>query len=341
MKYSIISLLLAFTFTWNIKAQTFASPAPGYALRIKEYVDSLRIIDTHEHLFDPALLMKSFSFDFMLLFHQNGYDDLRSAGLPDSLFDPLFNEEHSPIIKWKLIEPYWSNSFNTSFHRIILNGIRKLYGIDGLNESSVDLLSQRIKEVYRTDWFTRILRDSCRIDYVIQDGFELPREYQFIRYAKRFDSWINVKSKYSIDSIAILQLEPIYTLEDFVRSLKLAFENEMRKGMTVVKTFVAYSRPLNFEKVETETARKVFRSLVNGDENHVISFKEAKPLQDYMFSRLMELADKYEKPVAVHTGLQAGPANIIGNSNPVLMTGIFKQYPDIKFVLYHGRYHFR
>jgi len=168
----------------------------------------------------------------------------------------------------------------------------------------------------------------------------MPGKDDYFRYAKRFESWLTVRSKYGIDSLAILQLDPIYTLEDFVKSLNLAFENEVKKGMTVVKIFIAYSRTLSSEKVETEAARKVFHSLVNGDEDHVISFKDAKPLQDYMLYRLLDLAEKHKIPVAFHTGLQTGPGNIISNSNPTLLTNLFKDYPGINFVLYHGSYPF-
>jgi predicted TIM-barrel fold metal-dependent hydrolase len=110
--------------------------------------------------------------------------------------------------------------------------------------------------------------------------------------------------------------------------------------MTAVKINIAYSRTLNFEKTETEVARKIFRSLVNGADDHVISYNNAKPLQDYMTFRLLDLAKKYKIPVCIHTGLQAGFNNNINNSNPTLLINIFKAYPDVNFVLFHGSYPF-
>ena len=70
----------------------------------------------------------------------------------------------------------------------------------------------------------------------------------YFRYAKRFDDWITVKSKYRIDSLAIIQLDPIFTLEDYVKSMTTAFENEVKNGMTAVKIFTAYSRTLLYRK---------------------------------------------------------------------------------------------
>lgn len=315
-------------------------PASGFESRITKYVDSLRVIDTHEHLFTEEIVKGSSFLDFMLLFQPNGYDDLKSAGMPQSHFDSLYNESLSPLRKWKLIEPYWKNSFNTSFNRIILQGARNLYGINDLNENTVAILSDKIRKSYNSDHVDRILRDSCRIDYVIQDGYFMPGKDEYFRYAKRFDDWILIKSKYRIDSLAILQLDPIYTLEDLVKSMRLRFEAEMKKGMTVVKVFLAYSRPLKFENTGSEAARKVFRSLVNGNEDKVIPFREAKPLQDYMLHRLLDLACEYRVPVAFHTGLQSGDGNYLENSNPLLLSGLFKEFPGVNFVIYHGSYPF-
>jgi predicted TIM-barrel fold metal-dependent hydrolase len=300
----------------------------------------MRIVDTHEHLFDPDKVKITNFFDFMLLVHQQSYEDLISSGMPDSLFNTLFNKPLAPIDKWKIIEPYWRKSFNTSFNRIVLLTIKNLYKITDLNESTVGPLSEKIKKTNNTDWFNRILRDSCRIDYVIQEDDYIPGKDDFFRYTKKFSPWLSVRSKYRIDSLAVMQVDPIYTLEDFVKSMRVALAAAVKNGLVAIKINLAYKRTLSFDRVETETARKVFRSLVNGNEDHVISYRDAKPLQDYMFYKLMDLVSEYKLPVAFHTGLQAGGANIIGNSNPALLANVFREYPDINFTLYHGSYPF-
>lgn len=341
MKFKILPLLLiAIAVTVTAQETSNQTVIPGFENRIRNYVDSLRIVDTHEHLFTPDILKGSNFLDFMMLFQQNGYDDLVSAGMPDTLFDKLFNEPLAPGEKWNLIEPYWNNSFNTSFSRVILQGIRQLYGIEGLNEYTVSAVSEKIQKAYSTDWFDRLLRDSCNIDYIIQDGYYMPGRDDYFRYAKRFDDWITVTYRYRIDSLAIQQLDPIYTLADYVKSLRTAFEEEAGKGMTAVKIFLAYSRPLSFEKVQPEAASKVFRSVVNSEETHIFSFMEVKPLQDYMLFRLLDLAREFNMPVAIHTGLQAGGDHNIEDSDPSLMINLFKEYHDVNFIIYHGSYPF-
>lgn len=337
MRSSLLALLILPLLSFTV---TLEQSDPKLERRMSGYIDSLRVIDTHEHLFTPEIVNGSNFSDHMLLFQQNGYDDLVSSGMPHELFDSLYNEPLSPEQKWRIIEPYYRNTFNTSYIRIILNGIDRLYGTRELNEHTVKPLAGEIKKTYSTERFDRILRDSCRIDYVIQDGFYMEGKDDYFRYAKRFDNWLLVRSTYTIDSIAISQVEPIYTLDNFENSLSDAFDKAIREGITVVKVGLAYSRPLSFDKVNKEAAAKVFRRLVNGDADFKIPFAEAKPLQDYMLYRLVELAGMHHLPVAIHTGLQAGKGNFLKNSDPLLLTSLFKDFPDVRFVLYHGSYPF-
>ena len=89
MKYSIalVLFLLGSSAPARAQLQIKSLPEPGFDSRIREYIDTLSIIDTHEHLLGPELLKDGFFLDFSLLLLQNGYDDLISAGMPDTLYD--------------------------------------------------------------------------------------------------------------------------------------------------------------------------------------------------------------------------------------------------------------
>jgi len=308
--------------------------------RLRNYIDTIRIFDTHEHLLNPELLKEAAFFDFTMLLQQNSYDDLVSAGMPDSLFSALYSNNLVPSQKWDLIEPYWKKSFNTSYNRILLRTINDLYGIKELNRESAARLSSEMKLRYGVEWFNHIIKDRCRIDHIVQSGQSVGDEYDYISYARGFGSWLTVRSKFTIDSISISQVDPIFTLEDFVRSMRTDFEKGVKEGMKVVKINFAYQRTLNIENPTTETARKVFRTLINGNEDTRITYQAAKALQDYMTHKLMEMASENKVPVAFHTGLLAGSGNYIQNSDPTHLTPIFLKYSKVKFVLFHGSYPF-
>jgi predicted TIM-barrel fold metal-dependent hydrolase len=120
--------------------------------------------------------------------------------------------------------------------------------------------------------------------------------------------------------------------------MSIAFERAYNYGMTVTKINLAYERTLDFENVPVEAARKIFKTLVSGNEDMKLSQKDAKPLQDYMTFQLLALARDHHIPVAIHTGLQAGNGNYIRNSDPSLLSNLFMTFPDVKFVLFHGSY---
>jgi len=340
MRRIVSSVVILFVLISGNGQTVYNTPSSNDVLkRIREYIDTLKIIDTHEHLFNPDFLKRTRIMDFFLLMNHYYYDDLISAGMPEEIFDKLYNGDISPEEKWKLLEPYWNRSLNTSFALVAKIAARRLFKVNEINASTVGDLTQRIKSAYTSkNWFRIILRDSCRIEYLIQDDDALAMKEDYIKYVKRFTPWLNVRTKYCIDSIAMKQLEPIFTLEDFVKSLRKEFEKGLNNGMVGVKVISAYSRTLYFENADEAAARKVFKTLVTGEEDLKISWEKAKPLQDYMFHQLLKMSQEHHMPVIFHTGLQAGQGNDIRNSNPVLLTNLFHKYPDIKFVIFHGSY---
>ncbi|HEX2976054.1 MAG TPA: amidohydrolase family protein, partial [Bacteroidales bacterium] len=333
--FLLFSLLLIFEKSeaqWNISKP----PAAGYEDRISSFVDSLRIIDTHEHFLDPEMVKRAGFLDFSLFFLENGYNDLVSSGMPDTLFSSFFGSALNPKAKWKIIEPYWSRAYNTVSNRIILQAVSDLYGIESFDSSSVSILSERMKKNYGGIWFDNVMRERCKADYIIQDAGKIRQGSNYVHYACRFNPWLLVRRKRTIDSLAMNQTEPIFTLDAFVKSMRNALSRASNNGMAVIKINIAYNRTLKFEKTGAEAAKKVFKTLVNGDEQTELSEKDAKPLQDYMLYMLLEFASEKNIPVAFHTGLQSGKGNFIENSNPVLLENIFREFPEVSFVLFHG-----
>jgi len=87
-------------------------PSSGYEKRIKDFIDNLTVVDTHEHLMSPANLKKRTPLDFMLLLQ--GYSDFRTAGMQN--MNILLKDSLSQKKKWQIVKPYWEASSNTTYN---------------------------------------------------------------------------------------------------------------------------------------------------------------------------------------------------------------------------------
>ena len=69
MKYKIFLILLSLIASFPLRGQLQIKPPPdqGFEKRIRKYIDTLSIIDTHEHLVGPEMLADGFFLDFSLL----------------------------------------------------------------------------------------------------------------------------------------------------------------------------------------------------------------------------------------------------------------------------------
>ncbi|MCF8009430.1 MAG: amidohydrolase, partial [Halanaerobiales bacterium] len=61
-------------------------------------------------------------------------------------------------------------------------------------------------------------------------------------------------------------------------------------------------------------------------------------VQDFMMHYILSVINKKKLFMQVHTGLLEGNGDIITNSNPVLMSNLFKDYPEVTFDIFHIGY---
>jgi predicted TIM-barrel fold metal-dependent hydrolase len=57
-----------------------------------------------------------------------------------------------------------------------------------------------------------------------------------------------------------------------------------------------------------------------------------------MFHQVVRLAEAHKFPFQIHTGLLAGNACFVENTNPKLLANLFHLYPGVKFDLFHIGY---
>jgi len=342
-KSALLTLGLFLLLTVQAQVQVRPLPEPGYDLRIRDFVNNMKIVDTHEHLGNPAGFKNSGKLDFMMLLFHYADDDIKSAGMSKQGFQKLLTDSLTVMEKWNAIKPYWEGSSNTAYNRAALLTADKLFGVKNIDETTVVELSDKIRKAYQTDWYNTVLKDKCNIEYVVNDSEDRSfGDPKMFRYVKRFGEFFFATSPKKIEAIEKQQDYEIKTLDDFASALAIAFHKAMDNDFVAVKVGIAYERSLLFEDVSKEKAEEVFNKIMALPKNDGLQYNgsEIKPLQDYMMHRLLDLARATNTPVEFHTGLQSGDGNIIENANPALLANLFLKYRTVKFILFHGGYPF-
>ncbi len=334
----MFSTLFALFLAGVTSAQVAVKPEPreGFEERIRSALSAMPVVDTHEHLASINSLSKSKTLDFMWLFHQYADDDIKAAGMSKPQFTRLMSDSITVSEKWEILQPFYEASFNTAYNRVTLLSVDHLFGVKEFNEKTVHQLTDKLREVYQTNWYHTVLRDKCNIQFVINDSKPIPGNPEFFRYTTRFD-YFQLDSRTKIEQLAKEHETTIATLDDLNATLRKHFESEVKSGLTTIKNSSAYYRSLYFEDVSHEKAEEVFKKVMATGDTPIDEYA-AKPLADYMMHRILDLAREFQKPVQIHTGLQAGDGNYIMNANPALLANLFLKYRHVKFVLFHGGY---
>jgi hypothetical protein len=317
-------------------------PDAGFEDRIRQAVNDIWIIDTHEHLSMEEDMIKENEaqpFDFTHLFVEYIRDDLRSAGYIGAI-EQMVNNRNLPLReRWHILEPFWNATRNTGYARVVVIAAKDLYGIEELNSGTVELLSDNINKSYQPGWYKSVLKDRARIDLSILDIGHIKPDTAFYYHVERFEDFVSIYSKSDISEVEKKYNVVIRSLDNYVSALRSAFKEGLEYGMIGVKSALSYQRPIYYENVDKPTAEQIFMTLLSANSGaKPLDFPTVKPLQDFMMHRLLDLAQEYNLPVQIHTGLHAGGKNEIRNSHPALLTNLFKEYPNVNFCIFHSSY---
>lgn len=345
LRFTLISVLICCGMLSDC-GQAIAQKLPksGYEQRIRKVVSDIRLIDTHEHLMNEAEALAAPA-DFSTLFTNYQVSDLISAGmLPEKAYGSFKAKDGDADTKWTAVKESWANMRATAYGRSVLIASRDLYGIEDLNENTYQELSKRIKAAHVKGYYEKILKEKSRIDacLIMEYNTSNPRDVEkegncnfrrFFVYDKycSFFGYNKMRSRlsnYGIDFTTLPQLESL---------IDSVFAQDVKKGIQGAKFGIAYYRTLKFDDVSRENATAVFERM-KANPDQIYAFDEAKPLQDFIFFKVLSLCDKFKLPVQIHTGLQTGSGNEITNSNPAGLTKAFFKYPSLKFCLLHAGY---
>lgn len=318
-------------------------------IEISDYVNSLRIIDSHEHLFSEKD-RRSKKIDFFLFFSQYTRSDLVSSGMEERKIDWLTDSDNNLGERWKYFKKYWENIKNTNYSKVVLSAVKDIYGFDDIDDDSYIELSKKIDETRDKDWYDLIIKEKCNIGYIINhlecidNAKEKVLARDDIKPVMCFDDIISICC---MDDIRKLEEKfdlPLYSLKDLIDLINIKFENKNKTDYKAVKIGIAYMRKLNFGEVTFSEADKIFSNFFKLkdfgylDKKDFLSKSELKPLQDFLVHLLIKKSIEKDLPVQIHTGIFEFNRNNVRNSNPSNLINLFLKYRKGKFDIFHAGY---
>jgi predicted TIM-barrel fold metal-dependent hydrolase len=199
------------------------------------------------------------------------------------------------------------------------------------------------------------LKSKGGIELAINDVSSTDIDSELLVPVMRFDHYVLPTSRGDLENLSKMAGTVMHTFKDLLTALKKEI-SAIAKNIVGIKIGLAYQRTLNFEKVTYNEAERVFNRIYRTQSferkeimpfagraistyiPRGIDFEEAKTMQDYIVHSIIQQAEKYKLPIQIHTGLQDRNENIISNSNPVLLTNLFREYNNVKFDIFHAGY---
>ena len=342
-------LLLWTVFLLAILLTNCASRGGRITKRLKNFTKSIAVVDTHEHQRSPSDFgLDEFNFYTLLRSSYLG-NDLVSAGSP--LITPELLNEHSAAELWDSLGQYFDYSANTSYARHLLAGMKFLYGYDEatFTEDGINRLSEAIAANYEdyNRWFDKAFRqsnfkimfvdrwwdpvnfnvDTAHIalvfdisDVVRPACYGPPREGDSARHPAAY------YRRAAAEGFSLQSLGEYLALADHL------FLKAAEKNAVCLKNTLAYSRSLDFEDVPFEKAEQLYAKAPD------LSSSERKALEDFMFHWIIRKSIKFDLPIQIHTGYFAGNRCWLKQGDPLALNNVLLQYPDARFVLFHGGY---
>ncbi|MGQ9514825.1 MAG: amidohydrolase family protein [Thermoproteota archaeon] len=311
---------------------------------IRSALDEMKIVDHHDHITDSFIEKIDHEAD-LPYFLANAYlhDDLVAAGMSEKSLDAekfayLKTGEDRSGDLWNELKPFLERTRNTIYYRFLLIALKDLYGFeeDEIEDDSWMALSKRIREKSKDHlrWSLEIL-DKMKVHRMILDISEMSKINTKIVKDERLKQVVRMDDLITgnVELASKLLGRNIRTLDQYLEALDEVFKVAVKQGAIGIKSGLAYERVLLYDKISKPDAERIF---VSGLEK--ASYVERKVFQDFMIHSVCELCSKYKLPFQIHTGLQAGNYNTISNANPTHLTNLIREYPDVRFDIFHGGY---
>lgn len=309
--------------------------------QLKQFIDNLRVIDTHEHLIEEKVRLEK-KLDFGVLMDFYTINALKVAGLSDQDAEFVIAEGNDIHNKWQKIAPFWRYARYNDYCRAYMLSMNKIYGIPYLNENTYEVLSHRIQSRNQLGILRHLINEVANVERCIVNSHDSPGKFcRTDTDTTLFSHDIGFGALFSTDINLISAMEQesgmdINSFDDLLKTIDWYIDKYSDHAVSI-KIQSAYYRSLYFEDVDKQSASSAFDSYLK-DPSRCPS-TAVNTFQNYMFHHIIKRAIDHRLPVRIHTGYLAGTNYMkLEDINPSLLTNIFRAYPTVCFSLFHIGY---
>lgn len=313
--------------------------------RLMKQLEAIRVVDCHEHIRPLQELEGATSNFFTILARSYLRADLVSAGAPN--LTPELARSEEPEDLWDTFGPFLALTRQTTYYQHLMYGFRQLHQFPDreFTRSGVAGLSDRIARRYAEaeQWFDEAFRQSGFEVMLLDkhwDPWNPEMDRRYFRPVFNITALVNSVSRRSrmVGStgknpwtMASRRGDDLQDLDSYLRSAEVLFQEFEAAGAAAVKNTLAYSRSLRFEDVTRERAKELFAK-------DQLNAAEVRELEDYLVHWVIRRSIAAGLPMQIHTGYLASNSSRLDQTDPILLNNLFIQYPEARFVLFHGGY---
>lgn len=281
----------------------------------------------------------------MCLPSKSGYD-LLSAGLSEENHQQALDPSIDLLARYRLLEPYREACRHTGYACHLDCASQALCGIKRIEASTILQLEQayeggKSNPRYLHDIFAKGRIATCLLD---ADDWNIDCDTSYAQGVCRVDSLRAQQNRADIQRMESFTGINICSFDTCIQAMDCIIAKAVEQGAKAFKLGSAYYRSLSFRRIALGQAQEAFAGLFNT--RHYPGWKE-KPItldaaaQDFLVHHPLARANTHQHVYQIHTGTQAGNGNYPANSNPLLLSTLCMEYPQVTFSLLHTGFPFQ
>ena len=314
-----------------------------------KYIDTLKIIDTHEHIDREADLLgfKLDVFDMMIPYI---IDNLQSAGMTLDEMKLIKSKKADFKEKWDAFYKYYPFIKNTTYFLALRAALEDQYQLKSVSMEEFQRVSNLLTQDFSAKGFMKKFMDLNKIESMLSF-----RSCSLAEVRNTFGennviivptvSLIQVQDANSLENISRMTEMPIRNLGDILKGIDHLLNEYNALGIKNLKFGSGYYRELNFRNHTPEEVESAFARIMKPAPGSTPPLpntlsSDQTILDDYLAVYIISLASKYQMNVIFHCGITAWNKNYVKYSHTSGMEWLFTTFPDVNFVLLHAGYPF-